>query len=80
MQSSKITVRIVRSRRMISADNWRRGRGVQNILVGESEKARPLGRHRRFWEDNIKIILQEIGRERVDWIHLAEVGTSSRFW
>jgi hypothetical protein len=29
--------------------------------VGKSEGKRPLGRHRRRWEDNIKMDLQEIG-------------------
>jgi hypothetical protein len=28
--------------------------------------------HRRKWEDNIKIRLKEIGREDVNWIHLAQ--------
>jgi hypothetical protein len=28
---------------------------------------RPLGRHRRRWEDNIRMDLREIG---LDWIHL----------
>jgi hypothetical protein len=31
------------------------------ILVGRAEGRRPLGRHRRRWEDNIKIDLQEVG-------------------
>jgi hypothetical protein len=30
-------------------------RGVYRILVGEFEGKRPLGRHRRRWEDNIKV-------------------------
>ena len=28
---------------------------------GEPEGNRPLGRHRRRWEDNIKMNLQEVG-------------------
>jgi len=31
---------------------------------------RQLERHRRSWEDNIKMDLKEIGREDMDCIHL----------
>jgi len=33
---------------------------------------RPLGRHRRRWEDNIKIDLQEVGGGCGDWMELAQ--------
>jgi hypothetical protein len=36
-------------------------RNAYNILVGKPEGKRPLGRHRRGWEDNIKMDLREIG-------------------
>jgi hypothetical protein len=36
-------------------------RGVYKILVRKPEVKRPLGRHRRRWEDNIKMDLQEVG-------------------
>ena len=36
-------------------------RGVYSVLVGKSERKRPLGRDRRRWEDNIKMELQEVG-------------------
>ena len=29
--------------------------------MGKPEGKRPLGRHRRRWEDNIKMDLQEVG-------------------
>jgi hypothetical protein len=29
-------------------------------LVGKPEGNRPLGRHRRGWEDNIKMVIKEI--------------------
>jgi hypothetical protein len=45
-------------------------RGAYNILVGRPEGRRPLGRPRRRWEDNIKIVLREIGFGDVDWINL----------
>ena len=35
--------------------------GVYKVLVGKSEGRRTLGRHRRRWEDNIKIDLGEVG-------------------
>jgi hypothetical protein len=31
-----------------------------------------LGRPRRRWEDNIKMGLQEVGYEGMDWIELAQ--------
>jgi hypothetical protein len=33
------------------------------VLVGISDRKRPLGRSRRRWEDDIKMDLQEVGRE-----------------
>jgi len=33
---------------------------------------RPFERPRRGWEDNIKMDLQEVGCEGVDWIELAQ--------
>ena len=34
-------------------------RGVYRVLVGKREGKRPLGRPRRRWEDNIKIIFRK---------------------
>jgi hypothetical protein len=36
-------------------------RGVYRVLVGKPGGMRPLGRHRRRKEDNIKMDLQEVG-------------------
>jgi hypothetical protein len=47
-------------------------RGAYRILVGRPEGRRPLGRPTRRCEDNIKIGLQEVGWEGVDWIELAQ--------
>ena len=47
-------------------------RGVHKILVGNLEGKRPLGRPRRRWEDNIKMDLQEVGRDCGDWMGLAQ--------
>jgi hypothetical protein len=42
------------------------------VLVGKREGNRPLGKHRRVWEDNIKMDLQEVGYGDMDWIDLAQ--------
>ena len=47
-------------------------RGVYRVLVGKSEKKRPLGRPSRRWEDNIKMDLEEVGCWGMDWIELAQ--------
>ena len=47
-------------------------RGVYRVLVGNPEGKRPLGRHRRRWEDNIKMELQEVGCGGMDWLELAQ--------
>jgi hypothetical protein len=37
------------------------------VLLGKTEGRRPLGRHRRRWEDIIKMDLQEgVGRHGLD--------------
>jgi hypothetical protein len=40
--------------------------------LGEPEGKRALGRHRRRWEDSIKMYLQEMGFRCMDWIELAQ--------
>jgi hypothetical protein len=46
-------------------------RNACRILVGRPEGKKPLGRPRRRWVDNIKIDLEDIGLDGVDWIGLA---------
>jgi len=46
-------------------------RGVHRVLVGKPEVKRPLGRPRHRWEDNIKMNVQKVVCEGMDWIHLA---------
>jgi len=68
-------VRVIKSRRMRWAGHVARlgeRRGVYRVLVGKPEGKRPLGRHRRRWEDNITMDLQEVGCEVMDWIELAQ--------
>jgi len=46
-------------------------RYIQDLL-GKPEGKRPLGRHRRGWECNIKRDVQEVGCGSMDWIDLAQ--------
>jgi hypothetical protein len=40
--------------------------------VGKPEGKRPVGRPLRRWEDNIRMVLREIGWGGVDWIDLVQ--------
>jgi hypothetical protein len=40
--------------------------------VGKPEGKGPPERHRRRWEDNIRMDLREIGWRGMDWIDLAQ--------
>jgi len=46
-------------------------RNEHNILVGNPEGARQVGRPRYRWDDNIRMNGRKIGWEGVDWIHVA---------
>ena len=46
--------------------------GSHRIPVGKSESKRPLGRTRSRWEDNIKLDLEELGWEAMEWNDLAQ--------
>jgi hypothetical protein len=73
LYSSPNIFRMIKSRRMRWAGHVERTgekRGVYRVLVGKPEGNRPLGRPRRRWEDNIKMDLQEVGCEGIDWIDL----------
>jgi hypothetical protein len=45
-------------------------RGVCIVLVERPEGKRPLERHRRRWEDNIKLDLRGIRIDGANWIRL----------
>jgi hypothetical protein len=47
-------------------------RDAYRLLVGEPEGRRPLGRPRRRWLDNIRMVLVEVRWGDVDWIGLAQ--------
>jgi len=46
--------------------------GVYRVLVGKSDRRRPLGRPRPRWEDKIRMDLREVGCKCVDWMELAQ--------
>jgi hypothetical protein len=63
MYRSASIIIIIKSRRMRLAGHVARmgeKRSAYRILVGKPEGKKPLGIHRRRWEDNIKIDLREI--------------------
>ena len=50
----------------------RERRGVYRVLVGKPEGNRPIGRHGRRWEDNIKMDLQEVVCRGMECIELTQ--------
>jgi hypothetical protein len=63
-------IRIINSRRVRWAGHVARmgeKRNAYRILVGKPEGKRPLGRHRRRWEDNIRM---DLTRHRMGWYGL----------
>jgi hypothetical protein len=65
---------MIKSRRLrwagYVAHMWER-RDVYKVLLGTVDGKRPLGRPRHKWEDNIKMDVQEVGCECMDWIGVA---------
>jgi hypothetical protein len=47
-------------------------RNAYRILLRKPKRIRPLGRPRRRWENNIKMVLRDIGWGVMGWIYLAE--------
>jgi hypothetical protein len=75
LYSSPNIARVITSRSMRWVGHVARmgaGRRVYRVLVGRPEGKRPLGRPRRRWEDNIKMLLREIGIHGTFWIQLAQ--------
>jgi hypothetical protein len=68
---------MIKSKRMryagLVARMWEKRNGYR-LLVGNSERRRPLGIARHKWVYNIKIDLRVIECAGMDWIHLAEDG------
>ena len=64
-------VRVIRSRRFRWAGHVARmeeGRSAFKILRGNPIGKRPLGKPRRRWEDNIRMDLEEVGINAVNWV------------
>jgi hypothetical protein len=75
LYTSPNIIRVIKSRRMRWAGHVARMgevRGAYRVLAGRPEGRRPLGRPRCRWGDNIKMDLQEVGWEGVDWIDMAQ--------
>jgi hypothetical protein len=53
-------------------------RNAYRVLVGKPEGKRPLERPRSRSVNNIQMNLREIGWDGVEWMDLAQVGTSGR--
>ena len=63
-------VRVIKSRRLRWTGHVARmeeGRSVLKILIGTPTGKRPLGRSRRRWEDNIRMDLQKIVINTMDF-------------
>jgi len=81
LYSSPNIFRVIKSRRIKRTGHIARigeWRGAYRVLVRETEGERLLRRPRRTWEDNIKMVLQEEGCGRMDWIELAQ--DRDRWW
>jgi len=75
LYSSPIIVRVIKLRRMRWSGHvalMGERRGVYRVLVGKPEGKRPMGRPRRRWQDNIKIVLQEVVWRGMDWIDMGQ--------
>ena len=45
---------------------------MYRVLVGKSDRKRPMGRPRHRWVDNIRMDLLEVGCGYMDWIGLVQ--------
>ena len=81
MYCSPNIVRVIKSRRLRWAGHVAHmgdRRGVYSVLVEKFEGKKPFGKPRPRWEENIKMDLQEVGFEGMDWIELAQ--DRDRWW
>ena len=75
LNSSPSTIQVIKLRWVGYVACMGERRGQYSFLLGwggEPEGKRPLGRPRHRLEDNIKMVLQEVGCEGMDWIELTQ--------
>ena len=75
LYSSPGIISNLKSRRLRWAKHVARmeqSRNEYRVLVGKPEGKSPLGRPRHRWEDNIKMVLGEVGCDAGEWIDLGE--------
>jgi hypothetical protein len=75
LYSSLNIIRQIESWRMRLAEHVARMgemRKVYKVLLGKTERKRPLGRPRRRWENGIRMDLREIDWVGVNWIQLTQ--------
>jgi hypothetical protein len=80
LYSSPNIVKVIKSRRMRWAGHVARmeeERGVHKVLVGKPEEKRPLGRPRRRWENNIKMVSAGVSAPS-EHVHNTAARTSQR--
>jgi hypothetical protein len=53
----------------VDRSNWP---STPHFVSAQNRRKEPLGRSRRRWEDNIKMVFREIGWGCMDWIDLAQ--------
>jgi hypothetical protein len=66
LYTSPKIIRVIKSRRIRWAEHLTRMgemRNAYSIFFGKPERKGPLGKHRRRWEDNIRVYLREVGLE-----------------
>ena len=81
LYSSPNIVWVIKLRRMRWAGHVARmgePREVYRVFMGKPEGRRPRGRPRLRWVDNIRMDLQEVGCEYMDWIGLVQDRDSCR--
>ena len=47
-------------------------RNAFKIVTSKPTGKRPLGKHRRIWEDNVRVDLKEIGNSTRNWVDSAK--------
>jgi hypothetical protein len=75
LYASPKIIRMVKSRRVRGTGHIARmGEmgSTYKTLVGKPEGKRPLGRHRRRWKDNMRMVLREISWGIVGRIHFTQ--------